>query len=1063
MTPHATARTSPSGAGAFERLLQARVRLNWEVALYVLIFAAAFALRFWDLGARSLHHDESIHAQWSWGLLKGNYRHDPVFHGPLYYHVQAAVFYLFGASDYTARVSAAIFGMALTALPLLLRRRLGAVGTIAAVALIAFSPTLVYYSRFFREDIYMAFFTMLMVAAMWRYLAEGRDRWLIILALAFAGSMATKEATYLTLAVFLLFLDVYLATLLAASTLEGQGTNTAWRRALLAIGLAPWAWAIAALWPFLGFVRRRLNWDELPRPGAALVLLGTLTVPLITVLLRGPLESMGVVDKKQLVCRCYWDYDAGDVVCRPTHPARDALAMGGLFAITTSAAALIGLQWRPKTWAIAAGSAALVYLTLMTSLWTNFEGLCSGPWGSLDYWISQQDVRRGGQPWFYYYMLMPAYEFLPLAIAVGGAWWSLVRGDAFSRFLWFWLVGTWLVLSMAGEKMPWLNTHLALPVCILAAWTVARAWRAWESPPSLRRLLPLLLSTGVIALGAMAVIAYIPGGPLFNAARAGVALVAVAMIGLAIAPYGWRAAGTVAVVAVVGALAAFSLRTMVMAVYERGDVPKDLLIYTQSSPQITDIADQIDQLAAATGKGFALPIAVDSTDSFAWPWAWYLRDYTAVAYMDFTAGLPSGEYAVLLVNQSNAAKVNDSLEQAGDVRYGSPIPYPHRWWFDETYRPAITTGPWTGHVEVGPFELPNLVPKRATWETIGSGIFKGRWLPTVAGYWRDHDPGRPSGSVDALAYFPVNFDPATGNLTSRPVEPPKPTADREGRPMFGGIGSLPGQFVSPVDVETDSAGNLYVIDRASRKLQKFDAAGNFVASADVRTNPADPNEGAEPWGLEVGPSGTIIVADTFGWRVRVFDRDLKPVTTFGGPPDTSKAPGPYDLYGPRDAAVDAEGNVWVTDTGHGRVMVYTVGGQFLRQVGERGAGQGQFDEPVGIDIASDGSVLVADMYNRRVQILDSRGNYVGEFRVDGWGGQDVKDKPYVRALRNGTVAVSLPALNQVRVYNRQGQLLHTIAPSEEPLNRPYGIVETPDGKLWVSEGGSGRLRLFTLQ
>lgn len=1063
MTLRAATPPSTPAMGALERLLHVRVRVNWEVALYIVIFAVAFGLRFWDLGSRALHHDESIHAQWSWGLLKGNYRHDPVFHGPLYYHVQGAVFYLFGASDYTARVSAAIFGMGLTALPLLLRRRLGAVGTLAAVALIALSPTLVYYSRFFREDIYMAFFTMLMVAAMWRYLAGGRDRWLIVLALALAGSMATKEATYLTLAVFLLFLDVYLAALLAITTLDARGVNTAWRRALLTVALAPWAWAIAALWPFLGFLRRSFDWEELPRPGDALILLGTMTVPLITVLLRGPLESLGVVGEKQLVCRCYWDYDAGDVVCRPTHPARDALAMGGLFAITTSATALIGLQWRPKTWALAAGGAALLYLTLMTSLWTNLEGLCSGPWGSLDYWIGQQDVQRGGQPWFYYYMLMPAYEFLPLAIAVGGAWWSIVRGDAFSRFLWFWLAGTWLVLSMAGEKMPWLNTHLALPACILAAWTIARAWRAWQSPPPARRMIPLLLSVALTALGAMAIIAYIPGGAPYNVARAGIALGAVVMICVTAAPFGRRAAGAVAVVAVAGALVLFSIRTMVMAVYERGDVPKDLLIYTQSSPHITDIADQVDMLAAASGKGFALPIAVDSTDSFAWPWAWYLRDYTSVAYMDFTAGLPSGDYAVLLVNQSNAGKVNDSLEQSGDVRYGSPIPYPHRWWFDETYRSAITTGPWTSHMVVGPFELPNLVPKRATWETIGSGIFRGRWLPTIAGYWRDHDPHRPSGSVDALAYFPANFDPETGALTTRPLEPPAPTADKSGRPSFGGIGSLPGQFVSPVDVEAGPEGNLYVIDRASKKLQKFDAQGNFVASVDVRANPADPNESAEPWGLEVGPDGTIIVADTFGWRVRVFDRDLKPVTTFGGPPDTSKTPGPYDLYGPRDAAIDGEGNIWVTDTGHGRLMVYTPAGVFVRQVGERGAGPGQFDEPVGLDIAADGSILVADMYNRRVQILNARGEYAGEFAVDGWGGQDVKDKPYLRALRDGRVAVSLPGLNQVRVYDRNGQLLNTIAPSEEPLNRPYGIVETADGKLWVSEGGSGRLRLFTLQ
>ena len=152
-------------------LRELMLALTWELAIYVALFAIAFGLRFWDLGARALHHDESIHAQWSWGLIQGNYRHDPVFHGPLYYHAQGLVFLVFGASDYTARVSPAIFGMALVALPLLMRRWLGPVGTIAAVAFLTFSPTVLYYSRFIREDVYMAFFILAMAAAMWRYMA----------------------------------------------------------------------------------------------------------------------------------------------------------------------------------------------------------------------------------------------------------------------------------------------------------------------------------------------------------------------------------------------------------------------------------------------------------------------------------------------------------------------------------------------------------------------------------------------------------------------------------------------------------------------------------------------------------------------------------------------------------------------------------------------------------------------------------------------------------------------------------------------------------------------------
>ncbi|MCA9853113.1 MAG: TIGR03663 family protein, partial [Dehalococcoidia bacterium] len=100
-------------ARSFDRLLGIQLSINAELAIYAVLLAAAALLRIWDLGAGALHHDESIHAKFSWDLVRGNYTHDPVFHGPLYYHAQGLVFFLFGASDYTARLSAALFGIAL--------------------------------------------------------------------------------------------------------------------------------------------------------------------------------------------------------------------------------------------------------------------------------------------------------------------------------------------------------------------------------------------------------------------------------------------------------------------------------------------------------------------------------------------------------------------------------------------------------------------------------------------------------------------------------------------------------------------------------------------------------------------------------------------------------------------------------------------------------------------------------------------------------------------------------------------------------------------------------------
>ncbi|MFN8507707.1 MAG: TIGR03663 family protein [Dehalococcoidia bacterium] len=1047
-----------------DRLLTARIAVSWELAIYVALFAVAFGLRFWDLGARALHHDESIHAQWSWGLIQGNYRHDPVFHGPLYYHAQGLVFLVFGASDYTARLSPAIFGMALVSLPLLLRRWLGPVGTIAAVAFLTFSPTVVYYSRFLREDVYMAFFILAMAAALWRYMADGRERWLFMFALAFTGSMATKEATYLVVAVFLVYLDLLVAAELTAQSMAANEQSSRGRRIAGVAFTAPFAWMVVSLWPFAARVRRSFSWSTLPRSGDLLIVLGTLTLPLLTGIMGPVLEEAWIVEK-------------GRLVCRADMPRRDAMAIGGLFAITISGAAFVGLQWRPRTWALIAGTCAFLYLTLFTSLWTNANGLCTGPWGGLNYWWSQHDVVRGDQPWFYYFLLLPAYEFLPLVICFGGMWWSLWRGNAFSRFLWVWFGGTWLSLSWAGEKMPWLNMHLAAPACVLAAWTVQRAWTAFSdgAGEATRRAALPLVSAAVVGAGGVVLAAYLPGsGPLAALARVGIVLFAGAVVFWSSQPFGRRALGAFAVVAVVGGLAFFSLKAMVGASFERGDVPKDMLIYTQSAPDIPRLMTQIDALAEATGLGYDMPILVDSMDSFAWPWAWYLRDYRRVGYIDLSQGpLPAGDYRVLLVNQANIPKTDGALaERTTGPEFQKAVPYPHRWWFDEVYKAAMDTGHGSCTAragDCGPF-------KPGTWEHIVSNLGLSEWPRTWLHYIRDHDLGgtiphdsvRPCGScgsVNAAAYFPVDWDMKTRSLVLRDVSAPKPTVDAAGRPMFGGFGRLPGQFSAPVDIERDAQGNLYVIDSTSKRLQKFDASGNFLATADIRVNPGDANEGSQPWGLAVAPDGTVVVADTFGWRIRTFTAELVPTgVTFGKAPNPDPAvkPGDFDLYGPRDVAFDRQGNMWVTDGGHDRIVVYTLKGEFVRAIGGTGTGPGQFDEPVGITAAADGTFYVADMFNGRVVALNQDGSYRSEFRVEGWGGKGVDDKPYLRALRDGRIAVGLPSLNTVRIYDSAGTVKGTVTGDGDPLTRPYGIVETLDGKLWIVEGGIGRVRQFPI-
>ncbi|MCH8949947.1 MAG: TIGR03663 family protein [Chloroflexi bacterium] len=168
----------------------------WPAILIVALIALAAGLRLWDLGARSIHHDESIHIKFAWDIVKGGaYTHDPVYHGPFQYYGIAATFFVFGDNDYTSRLFSALFGIALVGLPFLLRRQIGTLGAVLAAGLLAVSPALIYFSRFARNDMYVAFFTLAIVVCIWRYMEERKNGWLIAIAPLLALSFAAKEVT----------------------------------------------------------------------------------------------------------------------------------------------------------------------------------------------------------------------------------------------------------------------------------------------------------------------------------------------------------------------------------------------------------------------------------------------------------------------------------------------------------------------------------------------------------------------------------------------------------------------------------------------------------------------------------------------------------------------------------------------------------------------------------------------------------------------------------------------------------------------------------------------------
>ncbi|MCC6705564.1 MAG: NHL repeat-containing protein [Thermomicrobiales bacterium] len=136
---------------------------------------------------------------------------------------------------------------------------------------------------------------------------------------------------------------------------------------------------------------------------------------------------------------------------------------------------------------------------------------------------------------------------------------------------------------------------------------------------------------------------------------------------------------------------------------------------------------------------------------------------------------------------------------------------------------------------------------------------------------------------------------------------------------------------------------------------------------------------------------------------------------------------------------------------------------FKRAFGGKGSGPGQLIEPVGIAIGPDGNVYVADSGNGRISVFSPEGEPLAQWTIDAWAGNAFFE-PYLAFGRDGLLYVTSSATGSVEVIGRDGQLLGTITASgAQTLGRPSGIAVAADGSLLVTDiGNSGVYRVEPL-
>ncbi len=756
-----------------------RAKYGWEGSLFILFVLLALGLRLWELDGRAMHYDEALHVHYGWRLAQGEgYSHSPWMHGPFQVHFTALIFKIFGDSDFIARLGYAFFGAALVGLPYFLRGYLGRAGALTVSLLLVVSPTLLYFSRFGRNEIIMAFWAVALLILMWRYLNEGKNRYLYLASAVLALAFATKETAYILVLIFGAFFFLMSLT-----------------------ELIPWT---------IG----RLRLSDLRGPAALLVLLVTLTLPQWSALLSIPLNGLGV----QLVSegvgdvglpvwgepfisfpiiRLHWALDIAVLTAMVIVPlgaildfrtlrrrirwlvpvailalliyafvsfangiiARDYLISFGILFTALIVSTAVGIMWCWRVWLVCAGIFYFIWAGLYTSVFGLFVqhhgycpaelggfysnlcgrlgGLFTGSWQGMGYWLTQQDVARGGQPWYYYLLLGSTYEFLPFLVAIVAVFYYLRKGEMLGLMLVFWSLLSLAAYTVAGEKMPWLIVNIAVPFLLLAGKFIGDIiegvhWqrllpsvgprphlpasgessgpdisRRGELISHLRRygskaiasttqLSPIILFvlTPVLVIGGFYLLLRILDHGSIGSAQGWAILSGelLLLVGITYLVLKWptqqalRLGGLGLGIIVL----AFSIFVGFRASYSDNDSPVEMLVYAQGSADVRKMAKRLnDQIV---GKSEVEQI-VDVDYELWYPFQWYVRDKKAVGFRCFKDTTEDGwiescspleeppSAKALLLFSSHATRDDSYLDA-----YEKVGPFRNILWFPESYR-----------------------------------------------------------------------------------------------------------------------------------------------------------------------------------------------------------------------------------------------------------------------------------------------------------------------------------------------------------------------------------------
>lgn len=265
------------------------------------------------------------------------------------------------------------------------------------------------------------------------------------------------------------------------------------------------------------------------------------------------------------------------------------------------------------------------------------------------------------------------------------------------------------------------------------------------------------------------------------------------------------------------------------------------------------------------------------------------------------------------------------------------------------------------------------------------------------------------------------------------------------------------RFSRPMGIASNGAGKVYISDPNAQRVMVYDFNVNKVhvfGDKDL--------EGIlkEPIGIAVDDSGKIYIGDSTNKKVYVFDKDEKMINRIDLTGDTKR---------PIGIAIDnVRKRLIVADPVVHNLEVYDLNGKHIRSVGKIGSQPGELFGPTWVSTLNDGTIVVSEFRNCRIQLFDADGKSV---RVFGRRGDNPGELQMPKGIavdsENHIYSVDGKA-NTINIFSETGEYLLSVGGSYAAekniapggLLLPQGIAIDRNDAIWIVDQFNFRFQHF---